>query len=92
MFIYIFQFRPKTSPRAERPFSEPNVQPGDDHDHMNEKEKKHRSMFGFLKKKKDKDHTEDHKEHKKDKKHKDKKADVSLQFSLLSGVFQSATG
>ena len=35
-------------------------------------------MFGFLKKSKDKDHTEDHKEHKKDKKHKDRKADVSL--------------
>jgi hypothetical protein len=36
------------------------------------------SCFGFLKKMKDKDHTEDHKEHKKDKKHKDRKADVSL--------------
>jgi hypothetical protein len=45
---------------------------------MKEKEKKHRSVFGFLKKSKDKDHTEDHKEHKKDKKHKDRKADVSL--------------
>ena len=72
------KFRPKTSPRAERPFSEPSIQPGNDHDHMKEKEKKHRTMFGFLKKMKDKDHTEDHKEHKKDKKHKDRKADVSL--------------
>ncbi|XP_071162084.1 spectrin beta chain-like isoform X8 [Mytilus edulis] len=75
------KFRQKSSPRAERPFSEPNIHPTEDHDHLNEKEKKHRSMFGFLKKKKDKDHTEEHKEHKehkKDKKHKDRRPDATL--------------
>lgn len=76
------KFRPKPSPRTDRPVSEPVVPVSDEHDHEeHEKEKKRRSMFGFLKKKKDKDHKEHddhHKEHKDHKKHKkDKKSEAA---------------
>ncbi|KAK3093468.1 hypothetical protein FSP39_016126 [Pinctada imbricata] len=70
--------RPKPSPRSPRPISEPPtaVPHVEGHDSADHKEKKHKSMFGFLKKKKDKDHDE-HKDHKKHKK--DKKAEASAQ-------------
>ncbi|XP_069119024.1 LOW QUALITY PROTEIN: spectrin beta chain-like [Argopecten irradians] len=63
--------RPRPAPR-ERPMSEQLG--GEEADHGDDDKKgKRRSMFGFLKKKKDKDH-EEHKEHKKHKK--DKKAEA----------------
>ncbi|XP_033735465.1 spectrin beta chain, non-erythrocytic 5-like isoform X2 [Pecten maximus] len=66
--------RPRPAPR-DRPMSEQlgaeEADHGDD-----DKKAKRRSVFGFLKKKKDKDH-EEHKEHKEHKKHKkDKKSET----------------